>query len=347
MDAGYFDITHSFKIDSSTYHVLGLRNERPTYGNNYYIFHCGCDRPQSARYASVSLPRIGSHHTHTRMIDESTTGHEHERTIQRNRGRIPTGSQKKTTNDIDDIKKTLTELMKSEHESLVASLRKDIHAEQTTILRSIEKETEVFTEVTSSARSDKQELHRLLERHKSSIEITLDRDVKEILSAIDLLKKTLTHTLRTQNEQLQSISHFQVTFNETIERHVDKAMVKQFESQRSTSLDATTIKQIQSTIVDTLEKRSTTTNKDDDDGEAMKRLLNDQKQQLTDLLMKQQRTYDTSVEEIKKLQSSILETMKEPTKGNKDGAGNHSFKSLLDEQTKQLTDVITKQHSSF
>ncbi|CAF4642303.1 unnamed protein product, partial [Rotaria magnacalcarata] len=59
-DNNYYDITHSFKVDSFTYHVLGLRKDRPSYGSTYYIFNCpDCTEE---RFNIVRLPRKPPHH---------------------------------------------------------------------------------------------------------------------------------------------------------------------------------------------------------------------------------------------------------------------------------------------
>jgi hypothetical protein len=356
-DGNYFDITHSFNVGSSTYHVLGLRKTRPTYGNTYYIFNCTCDRSQSAKYASVSLPYIHSpKEPGYQSPKPSSSGiggvgglsgsQGHGTTTTGNRSRPRPASQKTVKSDITEIKKTLTEIIKSERETLVSSFRKNISVENHTLLLSIEKETEAITEATTTAKNEKQEILRLIEKQKSSLENTFEQHASSMISNIELLKTTITETSNAQHKQLQSLYELQHKLSETIEREVEKIMVKHFETYRSTSLDATTIKQLESTLIETFETCSNTTKADNDD--TMKRFLLDQKQQLTDLITKQQQTYALGINEIKKLQTTIIQTINNISIPNRDDQNdNDALKRLFFEQRQFLTDLIREQQESL
>ena len=52
----YFDITHSFQVGAATYHVLGLRRDRPTYSNQYYLFNCHQNTPIRSFLPAIRPP---------------------------------------------------------------------------------------------------------------------------------------------------------------------------------------------------------------------------------------------------------------------------------------------------
>lgn len=52
----YFDITHSFQVGAATYHVLGLRRDRPTYSNEYYLFNCHQNSPIRSFLPAIQPP---------------------------------------------------------------------------------------------------------------------------------------------------------------------------------------------------------------------------------------------------------------------------------------------------
>ena len=52
----YFDITHSFQVGAATYHVLGLRRDRPTYSNQYYLFNCHQNSPTRSFLPAIRPP---------------------------------------------------------------------------------------------------------------------------------------------------------------------------------------------------------------------------------------------------------------------------------------------------
>ncbi|CAF1441420.1 unnamed protein product, partial [Adineta ricciae] len=339
METGYFDITHSFKIDSATYHVLGLRKDRPTYGNNYYIFNCSCDRSQSAR---LSLPPINSHWCH----DYQKT----EKKVRSSPANVPPSKPTTATttptainnNNLTEIKQYMVDLMKKEREQLIASFREDFHSERTTLIKSFEKDSEVVNNVKTIVKNDKEELIRSIEKQRSILESTFERHVNNLNSSIELLKKTLTQSFKSQQEQFQSLERFYTDLNENIQQQIEQTIVKQYESQRTTTtIDRTSLKEIQATLIDVVRSHSTTDNDDD----SLKRLFNDQKQHLTDLIMKQQRTYSTTIDEIKQLQKDLLNTMKEISSSNKQHEQT-SLDVLFEQQTETLKELIIHQQDS-
>lgn len=356
MDGNYFDITHSFKVDSSTYHVLGLRKDRPTYGNRYYIFNCGCEGSQSARYDSRNLPFIHrsrqsvyqsfSHtHSHMTVAHDLATKHRHETTSVGDQRRVRTASTKKVIDDTATIKQTLVDILKIEHKSLVSSFREEISAEKNTLLRSIEKETKIVTQATTAANNQKQEAFRVLEEKISTLESIHEKHASSIIASIELLKSTVSEALNTHHEQLQSLDQLQLALSKMIEREVEQVMMKHLETYRSTSTDISTIKQLQTTLIETFEKRSTT--KKDDNNDALKYLLAEQTQNLTSLITKNQQTYSLDSSTIKQLQSTIIEIMEKSIKKKRDNNDTDVLNRLFAEQRHYLTELITKQQQAF
>ena len=338
MDGNYFDITHSFKIDSSTYHVLGLRQDRPTYGNTYYIFNCINEQHQSPIHSSRTLPSI--HQSRISEHGSFMTAHA--------RSRVRTASPKKATSNITAIKQTLIDVLKTEHQSLVVSLRKEISVEKNILCRSIEKKTETFTKAASN---EKQEILLLLEEKLSTLKRTYESHASSTISSIELLKSTITETLNAQHEQLQSLDQLQITLSKMIEREVEKIMVKHLETYRSTFVDITTVKQLQDTLVETFEKRSTTITYDNDNNnDSLKYLLAEQTQYLTDLITKQHQTHSLDSRTVKQLQSTVVETLEKfsiTKKDNNDNNDTNALNRLFTEQRQYLTELITKQQQAF
>ncbi|CAF1198844.1 unnamed protein product [Adineta steineri] len=350
MNGNYFDVTHTFKVGVSTYHVLGTRKTSPTYGNTYYIFNCTCHGSQSTRYNSGTLTHINSGNTKrpstaTYSSNSLSTYHGHGVASMDNNKRPSTPSEKKVTSDMTEINEALTKIVKSEHHSMVTEIRENIYTEQNTLIQSIEKEIKAMTEATTTtATNEKQEILRLIEKQKNSLENTYEQHTNTIMSSIDLLKKTITQTLNDQQEQLQSLKKFQLTFNEIIEQQIEKTMMKHLETPRVSSLDVTSIKQLQTTLVQTLEHHSITTK--DNDNDTLKRILTDQKQYLTDIIMKQQKTYEVSINEIKQLQTTIVELIKKPSSVSERN-NNDELKQLFVEQRQYLTNLVMEQQQSF
>lgn len=292
-DDSYFDITHSFKVGQSTYHILGLRKDYPTYGNNYYIFNCTSENSPSKR-----LPSIHSSKHRTTPL-------------------------KKMESDTIVIKEALTKIIKSEHQTLVTSIREEINTDTKSLLRSIEKERDVFAQAVSTANQEKQTIVRLLEEHKSSLQSTYERHISTTISSIELLKTTMIETINAQYERLQILDQFQLTSNETIERAVEKTMMKHLEAYRATSIDINTIQQVQNTMIETFKGYYITLNNDNDN--RMKQFVAEQYQHLTNLLKEQLEKISLELRVIKQSQS------------------NEALKQLFIEQRKDLTDLIERQ----
>jgi hypothetical protein len=347
-DGNYFDITHSFKVGSSTYHVLGLRKDRPTYGNTYYIFNCENEGSQSASLPFIHCPGGSGRRSFmtgrsvTNVTNNISVGQRHGTTSMRAR----TASHTVMGNDVTTIKKTLTEIMKSEHQTLVASIRKEMSTETQTLLRSIEKEKVVLPQAKTAGNNEKEEILRLIEEQKSLLQNTYEKHANTIISSIELLKKIMTETLNAQHEQLKLVDQLQLTLSETVEREIEKTIVKHFESYKSTSLDVSTIEQLRTTLIETIEKRSTTMGHDTDG--VSKHFLTEERQKLTDLITKQQQTYARDITTIKQLQSTLIETIEKfSTTTKSDNYDNDSLKRLFAEQRQYFSDLITKQQQTF
>src|SRR6185369_10071792 len=72
-NGSFFDITHTFKVGSSTYHILGLRKDRPTYRNNYYIFNC-TDNQHDSIHESLSKSTLFKR---SRRVSEQASAPKH------------------------------------------------------------------------------------------------------------------------------------------------------------------------------------------------------------------------------------------------------------------------------
>jgi hypothetical protein len=301
-DGGFFDITHSFRVGPSTYHILGLRKDQPTYRNTYYIFNCTNDQheltndflPRSTlfnRYTRTSEQTTWSkhrsltaHRTRTTPVDDLTNNKISKQHSLPSRPRARTEEPKKVEIDTTVIRETLTKAMITERRTLVASLRKEMAIKKKALIRSMKKENEVLLQATKEA-NKKEEIIRLLEEQNNSLANAYEKCVSTTASSIDALKQTLLETLDAQHNTSQSAEHLQLTLIQTIEQEVQNIVLKNEEILRSTSIETNAINQLQTTLIQKIEKDSTTKKHDD---ATLQHLFAEQKQVLTDAVLQQQ-----------------------------------------------------------
>jgi hypothetical protein len=289
-DGSFFDITHTFKAGSSTYHILGLRKDRPTYRNNYYIFNCtgnqheltnesliksvltersarASERTSGFKHRPITYPR-----TTTTPIDDLT------------HPRASTESLKKMETDTTAMKETFTKVMRVERRMLVASLRREMDVKKKAVIRSIKKENEVLLQATIEANNNK-EIIRLLDEQKRSLADSYETCISSTTSSIDALKQTLIEILNTQQDTSQSVEQLQNTLIQAIEQEAQKITLKNEEILRLTAAETNAINQLQDALVQKIENYPTTIKHDD---EVLNRLFAEQQQVLTDTIAQQQ-----------------------------------------------------------
>jgi hypothetical protein len=236
----------------------------------------------------------------------------------------------------------LTEIMKSEHRTLVASLREEINTEKQLVLRSIEKETNTLIQtVTTKTDNNKHNVDRQLEEHKKSLQSTYEKHANTIISSIELLKTSVIETINTQYERLQILDKFQLTVTEIIEQNIEKSIMKHVGTYRSTSIDVTTIQQLQSTIVGVFDNYFTTTRNSNDN--ELKQLLVERYEYLTDLLRKQQETVSLQLTTMKQSQDTVVATMEKFSTVSE----YESLKQLIIDHRLYFTDIIEKQSKTL
>ncbi len=300
-DGGFFDITHTFQVSSSTYHVLGLRKDRPTYRNTYYIFNCTNKQHEStndpfSKSVLVKRPTRASEQPpwskrrpltahRTTPADDLTTDQTQTTKSTPTHPRARTESPKKVDTDTAGIKKTLTKAMRTERKLIIASLRKEMNMKKRALLRSIKKEKKVLLQATTEA-NGKEEIIRLLEEQNNSLTSAYEKCVSTTTSSIDNLKQTLLETLDAQHNTSQSIEQLQLTLIQAIEQEVQKIVLKNEEILKSTSVETNAIGQLQDMLLQKRENYSTINEHTDD--VTLTRLFAEQKQALTNVVVQQQ-----------------------------------------------------------
>ncbi|CAF2155780.1 unnamed protein product [Rotaria magnacalcarata] len=317
--------TTSGTVDSFTYHVLGLRKDRPSYGSTYYIFNCpDCTEE---RFNIVRLPRKPPHHA-----SKSTDG--------TGRPRSCSVTPRKAESQMISIEKSVAKMMKTERQSLVKSLRKTIKAENVALLQSIKEsskkveETVVADEkisnilkiehqtmvesfrrelkvenelliqsikveeqhlVQESTKSmvTKDELVRLFEEQKQSIESIYERQIRTIDSSVDRITETVTQSVNNKQESLPALNQFQLAMVQTIEKEVQRTLSKTIEKFESMTLS---IIQLKHTIEQRTENNTTIITRDETD--ALNRLFVEQKNFLIDTIEQQQTLWSEHLQRI-------------------------------------------------
>jgi hypothetical protein len=348
-DGSFFDITHTFKVGPSTYHVLGLRKDLPTYRNTYYIFNCTGDEHESTNESmskSVSFKRNArqseqtsgsnrrprtAHHTTTSSTDHFPIVQASKRKSVSIHPPTRTESPSKVEIDTTTMKETFTKIMKDERRLLVASLRKEMNVKKKAIIRSIKKEKEVLLQATTEA-NNKSEIIHLLEEQTNSITKLCETNINTTTSSIDTLKQTLIETLDTQHNTSQSLEQLQLTLIQAIEQEVQKITLKNEEILSATIAETKAIGQLQNRLIQKIENYPTTLKHDD---EVLNHLFAEQKQFLTDAVAQQQ---TLSLERIKR---TVLDAIDEKQSTPAIASNNiiHSHHTIND----TITDVSSDQ----
>ncbi|CAF0783349.1 unnamed protein product [Rotaria sordida] len=320
-DGQFFDITHTFKVGSSTYHVLGLRKDRPTYRNTYYIFNYADDQRESTtqsmsksslfkRPTTVSeqarRPKhrpLTAHRATTTPTNEFTTSPTQTRKSTGSHLRARTESPKIVEIDATTFKETFTKAMRTERQLLFASLRKEMNIKKRTLLRTMKKGKEVILQATAEA-NNKEEIIRLLEEQNNSLAIAFEKSVSTTTASIDTLKQILIETLDTHHNTSQSMEQLQLTLIQTIEQEVQKIILKNEEILQSISTETNAINQLQNTLVQKIENFAITKQHHDD--AELNRLFAEQKQALTDAVAQQQQVLSLDL-----IKQTMVDTIKE------------------------------------
>ena len=289
-DGNFFDITHTFKSGPATYHILGLRRDRPTYRNTYYVFNCTDPQHENDILPTKSVrfkrPVRSTSPNHTRRISvEDGTS----RPVS-TRPRTRTQSPKKGENDIATIEKELTKAIRNNRELLLASIRKEMNVKKKSILRSMKKDKETLLKATSDANKN-DEIIRLLEEQKQSLTNVYEQYLNTTTDSIDSLKKTLIDTLENQHNISQTTEQLQMTLIETIEKELQKIVQKNEEILRLTSAETQTIHQLQNTIIKKIEDQSNAKKQQED--QTLKRLFAEQQRVITNVVEQQQQQQQT------------------------------------------------------
>jgi len=311
-NGNFFDITHSFKVGSATYHVLGARKDRPTYKNTYYIFNCsGNDHESSARskhltrsseFVSVPIqqrPRTAHHTTRTSIEDlpiKSTTS----------RHRTQTEPPKKAEFNATAIQENLTETIKNNRLLLISSLRRELNMKKKSIIRSMKKEKQALLQATIEA-NKKDEIIRLLDEQKVSFTNIYERFMETIQSSIESLKQTLIETLEIQLNSARSAEHIRDTLIQTIEQEVRRITLQNDEILRTTSAETNVLNQLQTTICNKIDDDSRTII--NNQNETVSRLFDEQNQVLTNVLVEQQQQQQILSQDLVK--QTVIDTLNE------------------------------------
>ena len=280
-DGNFFDVTHTFKAGLATYHILGLRKDRPTYHNTYYIFNCTDKQhePTHPKHSTRSSEQTSpsSHHPRRISADHLPT---------RPRPRTHTVSPKKKDEiDVATIQEELTKTIRNNRQLLLASIRKEMNLKKKSILRSMKKDKETILQATSEA-NKKDEILRLLEEQKQTLESFYEKCISTTTDSIDTLKQTLIEMLESEHNSSQSTEQLHLTLIQTIEQEVQKIAQKNEEILRLTSAETHAINQLQNTIIRKIEDQSNAKKNQDD--ETLKRLFAEQQRALTNLIEQQQ-----------------------------------------------------------
>lgn len=343
-DGNFFDITHTFKVGLATYHVLGLRKDRPTYKNTYYIFNCSGDQHEltneslsksvqfkrsikASEQASGSRRRsFTAHPSKATSIEDLTTNQTQKTRSTSSRSRKLTESPKKMEIDTTAIEETFSRTIRNDRQLLLTSLRKEMNIKKRTILRSIKKDKEELLQATAEA-NKKEEIIRLLEEQKDTLTGAYEKLVNITTSSIDTLKQTLIETLETQHNTSQSMEQLQLTLIQTIEQEVQKIVLKNEEILKSTSAERNTLNELQNTIVKKIEQYSMI-KKDDD--ETLLRLFAEQRKLFNDAVAQHHQTFSLDL-----IKQTMLDALNEQKSASNDMI-NHPKQSQ-----ESTTDTIT------
>ena len=174
----YFDITHSFQVGAATYHVLGLRKDRPTYSNQYYLFNCHQNSPIRS-----FLPAI---RPSTEKSARTNDSFEHERkTLIKAIG----GLKKDGEADRARWEKSFEQI-----QNLIELLRKDFAGHQPTNNETIKTHLQSFFKTVKELET------------KLLVEFESNRNDHRLQEQQDLRLKTIEETQKTMFDKLNQIA---------------------------------------------------------------------------------------------------------------------------------------------
>lgn len=333
-DTGYFDVTHSFKVGSSTYHVLGLRQHRPTYGNTYYVFNCGTGEACSARVASAFPPIM---HRSLDSAKKSTTTTQ-KKTIT------------KTTTDPKLIKTTMEEVMKSEHKTLMSSIRDEIHSEKNTLLQSIEKETRIISlKATNTSKSEREEVIRSLKEQITHLESTYETHLRTLVASIETLERKLKSIVETHQDRAPGLDQFQAKFIELFERKISDVTNEHLQTYRSSLIDKKAIEELRSGLIGSRERDVTIIDElNVKNYEAIKSLFTEHSKYVTNLFSQSsKRSSSIDTDALNQLENKLVTTMENLAGEIMSSENRETLVLLFAEQQKYLSETIIKERESF
>ena len=277
----YFNITHSFKVGLSTYHILALRRERPLFRENYYIFECiGHDHDQSIRQPSSLVPlKRSTTQSRTKSIDETRPTQTSASSSNRSQ------SKKRSDADATSMKDLITQTMKDERRLMLESLRKEMNMKKKTILRTIKKGNKTLLDATNEANKTEQ-IIRLLEEQKTLLTEASERFISTTTASIEMLKENLFETLNNQQNAFQSMEDVRLKLLKTIEEEVGKIVQKNEQILALTSTQNNSIGRLETTLTEKIDTQSNLNRKDSTE---FNRLFTEQKKLLTDFAEQQQK----------------------------------------------------------
>lgn len=310
----YFDITHSFKAGSATYHILGLRKDRPSYRDNYYIFQCtGHNQDQTINAHSSLVPIKHSLPRSRTGIDRralaSTDETQSSRVSASNRAR--TQSPKTASVDTTTMKDLITETMKNERRLMLNSLRKEMNGKKKTILRTIKKGNRTLLNATQEANKSDQLIH-LLEEQKTLLNELSENFVKTTTDSMERLKETLVEVLNNHHTALQSMEDIQSKLVKTVEDEIQKLVQKNEQLLALTSDQTNMMNRLETTLGQKIDNQSNMAR--DNSGE-LNRLLVEQQRLLSNVAHQQQQY--PSIDLIKETMVNVIqEQQKIPARSN-------------------------------
>ncbi|CAF1167592.1 unnamed protein product [Adineta ricciae] len=317
-DNSFFDITHTFQIGSSTYHVLGVRKDRPTYKNTYYIFNCDNGQHEPTHDASgrpLLVKRLArtteqtKFHRHrpvtahyrktTTTVDEGTTNFNESKKGKAPSSRARTESPKSAEINPEIMRETFNKALRSERQMLLASFRKQINVKNKVLIKSIKEDRRNVIQTINE--EHKADTLRLLEEHNKVLTKAYEQFVGTTISSIHMLKQTLIDTLESQQQTSQSHQELQLNLLRAIEQEIQTITAKKEDSLQSTLTEINSIKEAQTAHFQKLEEDIKVKKHTDD--AILHRLFNEQKQALTQIIEHQQ---PASVDLIKRTIVDVL-----------------------------------------
>ena len=282
----FFDITHSFKSGSSTYHVLGARKDHPSYRNTYYVFNC-VNHAQEPKTSPLLKNRSRvSHNSTANSLDDADAEQTPKTKSQSAPQRARTESPSKAELDTTAIRDMFIKTMRTERHAIVTSLRKEMNIKKKGIIRTIKKENKTLLEATAEANKNEQ-IIRLLEEQKSLLTDTYEKCAAATAASMDALKQSLIETLDTQHEALRSMEQLQMNLMQTIEGEVKKIALKNEEIRALTVEEKTAIAKLETTLGQKIDNASVSKR---NEAAELNRRFEEQKKVLSDAVAQHQQS---------------------------------------------------------